>query len=256
MVELNKVLISIGVNVQQWLFGDATQPNNNVLLVVSNAYTIVHLDRTSIIPDNIIKGSILAIVKEGANLVIYSGSNLSQGIIGRYVISMSVALSSLSNLYIGVIIDYSTNTLSYSLWADNLQIIGTVNLSNTPGLVTANTGFYIHQSVINTNCECHDPRFDLDLLRFRLQRNSWQVLTSNICNPGLTIPTCSKCVLLQGEIKTTCIQCAPGFSNILGKCLPTRVCADWVNLETYHSQFGPASHGDNDTDSDEISPIK
>jgi len=158
-------------------------------------------------------------------------------------------LKSFTQLYIAIIIDYSKNELNYNLFIDDLQSNKVLSLSNAPEKVTATTGFYVHQSVVNTNCECVDPRLDQDLAKFLTQRNDWQVQT-DICNlPGTR--SCSKCVFLQGDAKTTCILCASGFSNILGQCLPTKVCTAWVDLQTYQSQFGPASHGDNDNDLDE-----
>ncbi|MCP3681762.1 MAG: hypothetical protein GY861_03640 [bacterium] len=249
--ELNKFLVFVNVNVQTWL-GYNINVNKDVLLVVSNDYHVKYYNRGQALPQSVIKNAILSIVNKGDDLVFYAGSNPQNSVVGEFTVSLGAfKLKQITQLLIAAIIDHDAKTLKLNFFADDLNILKDFILPTSPEKVNSDTGFYYHPAVKELKCQCYDPRFDVVLDKYVRNRNNWNLVQpSNLCNePGET--SCAKCVILPGETKTTCIQCSAGYSNLLGQCLPTKVCSNWTKLREWHNNFGAAEPGDADTDEDE-----
>jgi hypothetical protein len=251
-IEVNSFLVSLNFVTSQ-LLANSNSANNNIILVVSNHYDIVNLNREAVIPAEIYKKAILSITHEDGNLVFYSGYNHSDADTDKLIVSFGTKkVTDFAQFSIAFLYDFTAQTIKFNIWADDLNVSKEMTLGCVQDFVTASTGFYLHEASREAHCSCHDPRFDRDFTTALRQSTTWREV-SNVCNPrGITI--CSKCVFLQGESKTTCIQCANGFTNILGNCMPEKKCADWITLQEYHDISGVSAHGDNDSDSDEMQP--
>jgi hypothetical protein len=249
--ELNTFMVSLQINIKDWIAGETTQANNNILAVISNDSEIRNFHRGDVITPTIVEGAILSIIHRDEKIVFISGSNAIESIVEKEFIFGNLPLTAYNRVFVAVIMNFISNEMLINMFIDDLQVVtnNTISLSNTPDVVTSTTGFYTHNTIREIRCNLWDPRFEQSGIREYLETAT--VTPTNLCNQdGAT--GCSKCVSLPTEAKVTCTQCDSGYRNILGRCLPQKVCTAWKTLEEYYDSIG-THHGamDKDDDADE-----
>jgi hypothetical protein len=220
-VNFNYYLGSIKIDVER-LYKSSYTANKDVLFIATNNISAISsLKLGDTIPESVFAFASIALVNNNGFLRIYYGSNSFSNKINFYDINLqNRSIRNYEKVYLSYVNDPQANTLSYTVFADDLQLSHILHTETLSSHLNANTHFYNHPEIKHVNINVSGPSFNLDIYTHYKSTKFWRVPNkSNICNKSGDV-SCAKCIHTEGEPIPVCQACTNGYTFILGKCIP------------------------------------